>query len=209
MIYLFIIEDHPIVIDGFINWFKDPLCDIKISGITDSVNETIANLIPEKVEIIVLDLYLVDPDIDPVKNIQFLKQTFPQKKIIIYTGDRTDFWVKVAFENGVSAYLQKGKIHEHEFKEIIHRVACGEIIRPINLIEKPLTHEKIQFKTELLPSIERKIITMVSKGKTNKQIAEELKMSKTSIDKRLSRLRARFHVTNNVNLIIHLLSDPF
>jgi len=113
--------------------------------------------------------------------------------------------LEAAFENGVSAYLQKGKTHEHEFKEIIRRVAEGEIIEPGNFSINQLTPERIHFETVLLSSVEKDIISMVSEGKTNKQVAKELNMSKTAIDKRLSRLRNRFHVTNNVNLIIQLL----
>lgn len=202
MIYIFIIEDHPIVIDGLIKWFKDPHCGIKITGITDCVDETIVHKIPESVDVIILDLYLADAVIDPINNIKSLKQDFPQKKIIIYTGDRTDFWVEAAFKNGVSAYLYKGTMHEHLFKEIIHRVATGEIIKPTN----QLTSEKIHFKTTLLSSTDKNILTIVSEGKTNRQAAIELNMSKTAIDKRLSRLRKKNQVTNNVQLIVQLLN---
>ena len=132
----------------------------------------------------------------------------PNASIVIYTGERDGFCKEEAYKQGISAYLNKGITHEEDFIEVIRLVSTGEIIQNTKAVDKRHNslHERLLHQASILQENEKKIILKISEGKSSKQIAGELNYSKTAVDKILSRLRMRFGVHKNTELIMKLLN---
>ena len=206
MIRIFIIEDHPIIVDGLRQRFRSKQKEISIAGWKKNVDQFIFDIPENSFDIIILDLWL--PDSDPIENLEKINQRFPKKPIIIFTYEKSAYWIRLMLENGVKAYLFK----DTETKGLINifeRVMEGKTIIPDLILPEIPVFEKNRFLTQkfLLKPTERAIIVRLSRGETLKEIALKRKTSVSAVEKALQKVRVRFKVHNNPELIRVLIQE--
>jgi DNA-binding NarL/FixJ family response regulator len=207
MIQLFVVDDHPIIIDGIRSLTLPRINGIEIIGSSLNVHEAISNPNINNADIIILDLYI--PNSFPLDNVRSLRNKFHSKKIIIFTIETSCIWIKKMFNEGVNAYLFKD-ISESEFLLTITKVHNGEIIFPLDI---HYAHDDSFYKitkpefSGILSSIQLRIIKSLCNGLTIKQIAEIEGINSFSVDYQLKKVRKQFNVKNNVELIAELVKD--
>ena len=161
-------------------------------GSGKEVVESIRRHIPD---IILMDVRM--PDMDGVQCTKFVKEVYPEIKVIVLTTFDDDEYIFSALKYGASGYLLKG-VSLDELTSAIKTVLQGGAIFNPNVASKVtkifsemaknnIVAERIH--DEDLPNLsdtEWKIIQQVSQGLSNKEIAEILKFTEGTIRNYLS-----------------------
>lgn len=156
-------------------------------GSGKEVVESIRRHIPD---IILMDVRM--PDMDGVQCTKFVKEVYPEIKVIVLTTFDDDEYIFSALKYGASGYLLKG-VSLDELTSAIKTVLQGGAIFNPNVASKVtkifsemaknnIVAERIH--DEDLPNLsdtEWKIIQQVSQGLSNKEIAEILKFTEGTI----------------------------
>ncbi|MEI6898507.1 MAG: response regulator transcription factor [Bacteroidota bacterium] len=188
MIRLFVIEDHSLIVDGLRNRFRLSRDGIEISGSASSVAETIKLAAQIEFDIIFLDLWL--PGSEPLDNVRTLRKTFPDKPIIVLTNEASPFWKMQMMREGVRAYLVKN-VDKTTIKSTIETVSAGGTVLPETYQPDQDSADKADYSlsTYHLKPSEKEIISMLSKGMFQKEVAEKKGTTVWAIEKTLRKLR--------------------
>ena len=172
------------------------------------VVESIRRHIPD---IILMDVRM--PDMDGVQCTKFVKEVYPEIKVIVLTTFDDDEYIFSALKYGASGYLLKG-VSLDELTSAIKTVLQGGAIFNPNVASKVtkifsemaknnIVAERIH--DEDLPNLsdtEWKIIQQVSQGLSNKEIAEILKFTEGTIRNYLSVILDKLQLRDRTQLAI-------
>lgn len=164
----------------------------------------------------ILDIILMDvrmPDMDGVQCTKFVKEVYPEIKVIVLTTFDDDEYIFSALKYGASGYLLKG-VSLDELTSAIKTVLQGGAIFNPNVASKVtkifsemaknnIVAERIH--DEDLPNLsdtEWKIIQQVSQGLSNKEIAEILKFTEGTIRNYLSVILDKLQLRDRTQLAI-------
>lgn len=177
-------------------------------GSGKEVVESIRRHIPD---IILMDVRM--PDMDGVQCTKFVKEVYPEIKVIVLTTFDDDEYIFSALKYGASGYLLKG-VSLDELTSAIKTVLQGGAIFNPNVASKVtkifsemaknnIVAERIH--DEDLPNLsdtEWKIIQQVSQGLSNKEIAEILKFIEGTIRNYLSVILDKLQLRDRTQLAI-------
>lgn len=177
-------------------------------GSGKEVVESIRRHIPD---IILMDVRM--PDMDGVQCTKFVKEVYPEIKVIVLTTFDDDEYIFSALKYGASGYLLKG-VSLDELTSAIKTVLQGGVIFNPNVASKVtkifsemaknnIVAERIH--DEDLPNLsdtEWKIIQQVSQGLSNKEIAEILKFTEGTIRNYLSVILDKLQLRDRTQLAI-------
>ena len=177
-------------------------------GSGKEVVESIRRHIPD---IILMDVRM--PDMDGVQCTKFVKEVYPEIKVIVLTTFDDDEYIFSALKYGASGYLLKG-VSLDELTSAIKTVLQGGAIFNPNVASKVtkifsemaknnIVAERIH--DEDLPNLsdtEWKIIQQVSQGLSNKEIAEILKFTEGTIRNYISVILDKLQLRDRTQLAI-------
>ena len=209
MIKILIADDQELIRDSL---------RIVLSGNTDFSVNTAANGIEvvravrrDKPDVILMDIRM--PEMDGVQCTQIIKENYPEIKIIILTTFDDDEYNFSALKHGASGYLLKG-ISADRLIEAIHKVYHGNAMINEDIAGKVLkmfsqmARENAAVITvdedyirEITES-EWKVIGLVSKGLSNKEIAAELFLTEGSVRNYLSSVLKKLDLRDRTQLAI-------
>ena len=204
MIRIFVIDDHPMVIDGLKYEFRKSRDDIDITASAASIKEVLDKGRSEDFDLFILDLWL--PDFHPVENVKTLKENFPGKPILILTSEESPFWKQQMHLAGVNAYIIKNT-DKKELKKAIIKVASGETISStfsFSLDDVSANKEEVMKSFIIKPS-EKEIFHLLSSGLSQKDIAEKKHQTVSAIEKVISKVNKQFH-SDSTTQTIYLLT---
>jgi DNA-binding NarL/FixJ family response regulator len=204
MIRVFIIEDHPWIIDGLKYKFRSSRDKIEIIGNASKISEVLDNVKDEDFDLFILDLWLSESD--PIDNVKKLQGKFLHKPIVIFTYEKSPFWKQQMFDLGVKAYLNKD-IEKRELKAALHQVARGEIVfSDISFLKDEFSGKShaLQPNIILKPS-EKEIFLLLSRGVSQKAIANLQHRSQSAIEKVIRKVKVQYNV-NSTSELIHILT---
>ena len=209
MIKILIADDQELIRDSL---------RIVLSGNTDFSVNTAANGIEvvravrrDKPDVILMDIRM--PEMDGVQCTQIIKENYPEIKIIILTTFDDDEYIFSALKHGASGYLLKG-ISADRLIEAIHKVyhgnaminedIAGKVLKMFSQMAREnaavITVDENYIK-EITES-EWKVIGLVSKGLSNKEIAAELFLTEGSVRNYLSSVLKKLDLRDRTQLAI-------
>jgi len=189
-----------VILSSFRFLFRPQRDGIAITGSSEMIDEVVSRARSTEFDIFILDLHI--PNHQPIDNVKTLKKHFPDKPIIIYTGEKSSIWKSRMFHEGVSAYITKDSTRD-ELKLAILKVSRGERFN-VFIPEEPKTipvsvvNESDNLK---LSALQRNILVYLADGLTHKEISDKIGVSRSLIEKILKNLRADYKVKNNLELI--------
>jgi DNA-binding NarL/FixJ family response regulator len=200
MTRLFIIEDHPVVINGFRNMFRPSRDGIEITGSAGSVKEIPPADDPVLFDLFILDLWLGESD--PVENLKSLRERFPEKPVIVYTSEISSFWYRKMVAGGAMGYLIKTGDRK-ELKSAIETVIAGGTFCsvPFRSVQLPPVLKSPPVLPEGISENHLEILRLVSLGFSHSHIAGKTGTSRMNIARTLSRIRKILGARNNPELI--------
>ena len=183
---------------------------IELIGAVSNGQEVIRFIRGSLPDIIIMDIRM--PKMDGVTCTRIIKDQYPQVKIIILTTFDDDEYIFKALRDGASGYLLKG-ISVDELITAIHKVYKGSAMinediasKVVNLFAE-IAKSKLYIEANELGkkdfnTTETQIITLVSQGLSNKEIAGELSLSEGTVRNYLSNILEKLNLRDRTQLAI-------
>lgn len=208
---LIIVDDHQMVIDGLSALLVGEQ-EIEVIGSAQNGVELQLLLADKQPDLILLDISM--PVMNGKESARWLKEKFPDVKILILTMHQELSNIKTLLKIGVDGYLLKGS-GKDELMDAILTVAGGELYHDKRVVEILILDISISDQPnpdlfELTPR-EMQIVCWISKGSKSQEIAEKLFISpQTVLSHRkniLSKAKANLPVRNMAGLISYLSGE--
>lgn len=198
MIKLAIIDDHPIVLAGLRHLLED-YAAISIVGTFSNSNQLLDFIAHQQVAVLLLDLQL--PATDPVQFIKALKRARPSMRILVLTNMDQIFTARTMLAAGADGYVLKG-IDKYTLIEAIESVSQG--VQYIDACLRDDLRNTMLGTGDGLPLLtdrEQRILEMIAKEMTTKQIAAEIHLSSKRVESLRSDLFQKLQVKNTAGLV--------
>jgi DNA-binding NarL/FixJ family response regulator len=204
-----IVDDHKMVRDG-IRMIIENRPGLRVVGEAGTKDEALAVVQRELPDIVLLDLDLkADSGLDILPELKNL-QTPP--KVLVLTGARDPEVHQLCVRLGAKGLVQKESASETLVKAI-EKVYAGEIWFDRNMMSSLLNNVLNQknsklddpeaMKMALLTEREREVVGLVCLGLKNKQIAERLFISDTTVRHHLTSIFSKLEVSDRLELVIY------
>ena len=165
--------------------------------------------------VVLLDLGL--PDISGIEVTSRIKERHPEVEILIFTIFDEEDRVMAAISAGASGYILKG-ISAARMVEAVQEVAAGGSVIQPHLARHLLRHFRNRSGAELTPQPqaapvqpedtphnltprEQEILLTISKGFSNREVAELLHVSMATVRTHLEHIYAKLEVTNRTEAV--------
>jgi DNA-binding NarL/FixJ family response regulator len=195
MTRLFIVDDHPLVVEGLKSLLSNHE-EVNVVGTASDAFEAMEFLKNNSVDIAFLDINL--PDVSGIELCKKIKDKFPAVKCIALTTFSERSYISRMIQNGAMGYLIKSSSKE-EILDAIRQVEAGGYYMNANP-NAPSSSEK-PGALPFLTRREKEVLILIAEGLTNPQIADKLFVSVTTVNSHRKSLLMKFEVTNTANLI--------
>ena len=195
-----ICDDHILFSSGLFEILKKFGKDYNVLTFNDS-RACKAYILQNKVDVFICDLNI--DKVDGFILIQELKDALKDAKIIILTAYYEDFLIKKAQKFGIDAFLKKETSLEElidviEFKKNIPFYTNRNKIKTINEFD---SKDESMINKFRLSKQEKEIIKCIVEGKTRKEIATLLFITKNTVDTHRKNIGRKLEIKNNSSLI--------
>ena len=217
-IRVFLVDDHAIMRSG-LRLIIEKQANLKVVGEAGNRSDALAIAGQEQPDIILLDLYL--PGTSGLDLIPELFAAASDTRILILTGVADPEAHARAMHLGAMGIVLKEKAPEVLIKAI-EKVYKGEVWLDRSMIASVFgaksraslakNSDPETAKIASLTERERMVISLISEGLRNKQIAERLFISETTVSHHLTSIFGKLQVSDRLGLIIyayrHRLAKP-
>lgn len=185
---LLLIDDHFVVRSGIVASLELE-DDLKVVGQADRGEEAVALFVKTKPQVVLMDLQL--PGISGIEATAALLQEHPGARVLIFSTFARDDEIHAALRAGALGYLQKSSSRE-DLLAAIRTVAGGEQSLPAEIAQRL---KERQLEPEITPR-EREILTLITRGNANKEIAANLGISEDTVKQHVSRILVKLKVND-------------
>jgi FixJ family two-component response regulator len=181
--YIFFVDDEPKIRKVVSETLKELGLKVKSFG---SAADCLEQLNPIKCDLLIADVRM--PEMDGIELLAEIKRIAPWLPVLLITGYGDIPTAVRAIKAGAVDFIEKPLNREsflHKVKSILHK-------SPLNdpyIIRKPLTKN------------EKVILELISRGQTNKEIANLLNRSIRTIEVHRSHIMRKFGVDNFADLL--------
>ncbi|WP_443946489.1 response regulator [Pedobacter sp. AW1-32] len=193
-----IVDDHPVVIEGLQNILKNKE-RVEVIGSFISGNDFLEFLKSTPTDVVLLDISL--PDIGGIELCKEIKKRSAKTSVLALSNHNERSIIMKMIDNGASGYLLKNTAVD----ELL--ICIGEALQGNITFSEEV--KKIIFSARLeeerdtirLTKREKEILELVALGKTTQVIADELFLSKLTVETHRKHLLQKFKVKNVAELI--------
>jgi len=190
-IRVLIVDDHPVVSEGFSQLFEyvDGIDPVGTAATGPEAMDRIAMLDPD---VVLLDLHL--PGEDGVTVAQRIRTTHPKVRVVIFTGVADADDIRRIRAAGVEGVLLK-TVPVGELIRAIHEVADGKEVVDRDLAGAFATPNPDTGSVPLSDR-EREVLSLLSKGMTNKEVATALFISRATVKSHIENILRKLEVSD-------------
>jgi two-component system, NarL family, response regulator DevR len=201
-IRVFLLDDHEIVRRGLRELFEAQ-DDLEVVGEASNAEEAMLRVPPTRPDVAVLDVRL--PGSSGIEVCRDLRAAMPDLRCLMLTSFADDDALFSAILAGASGYLLK-QIRGAELVSAVRGVAAGQ-----SLIDPALTAtvmERLRGKPEdarlaKLSAQERRILSLIAEGKTNRQIGAEMFLAEKTVKNYVSNLLAKMGFSRRTEAAVY------
>lgn len=200
MIHILIVDSHPIVRTG-LELFLNSRPDFKVVGSLGSGIEIFEFVRRNKVDVIISEVDL--PELNGITALRAIKKEYKSINVLMLSHQPEEIYAISTLKAGASGYLNKTASVE-EIEAAVRKIYTGEISLS-DKMDKHFRYEDTRksrsrmFKK--LSTREVEVLKLLSIGRKNKEIAEELDINEKTVSTYKSRLFKKLNVNNIVDLI--------
>lgn len=206
-IRIMIVDDHAVVRKG-IRALLATEEDLEVIGEAIDGEQAIAQFEELNPDLLLLDLIM--PKVNGIEVIKRIKGDHPESKILVLTSFAADDQVFPAIKAGALGYLLKDTEPEDLIRSIrevyrgesslsptIARKVLNEVFQPADkkLSPDPLTKREVD------------VLQVLAKGKSNRDIAEELSISETTVRTHVSNILGKLHLASRTEAALYALKE--
>lgn len=211
MVKIFLVEDHHIVRYGIKSLLElNP--DFQIVGEADNAEDVLTELAKSKADLVITDITMEGMDgIELTKKVRKINNGLI--KVLVLSMHADELYINNCFEAGANGYLLKD-FKKNELYSAIEKIMKGEkfISRSVsqiladNFINKEYSNNSNNPKLEITKR-EKEIIELISQGLSNKEIAEKLFVSISTVDAHRYNILKKLEVKNTAEMITKAIKN--
>jgi len=191
---VFLLDDHEVVRSG-LRGLLETSGDIRVVGEAGTVAEALARIPPTKPNVAVLDVRL--PDGSGIEVCREIRSRWPEIACVMLTSYADDDALLAAIMAGAAGYLLK-RVGNTDLVDAVRRVGEGEsLLNPslaLRVLERLRTGPHEDQRLASLTPQERRILELITEGRTNRQIADTMILAEKTVKNYISNLLAKLGV---------------
>jgi DNA-binding NarL/FixJ family response regulator len=205
-IHIILADDH-LIVRGGIKAMLEKEIRFQITGQANNGSEVISLLQNgTKADIVLVDMNM--PVMGGIELTERLKNDYPAVKVIILSALDTEKYIIKAFKSGACGYLLKNIstaelifaiCHTYDYGQYICAELSSRFLKRLLTIPDPITNENVQDIEFSATDVE--ILTQLSEGFTNQEVADKLFTSKRTIENHRQQLIDKTGSRNTIALI--------
>jgi two-component system invasion response regulator UvrY len=209
MIRVLVADDHPVIHEGLKKMFEK-VHGIRVTGEASTGEEVLNEIERNDYDLVLLDISM--PDKSGLEVLKELKRKRPDLQVLILSIHGEEQYAIRALKAGAAGYLTKKSVPD-ELIKAVQKISQGGKYITSSLAEKMASYlDKMCRKLphEILSEREFQVMCLIAKGKTRKEIAEELSISVDTISTYRARILEKMKMKRTVELTnyankIHLI----
>ena len=202
MIRIYLVEDHQIVREG-IKSLLQPNASFEVLGETATAENLVLELESKSPDLVITDITL--PGMDGIALTRLLKKRQPSIRVLIVSMHADEKLITSSLEAGADGYLLKD-FRNDELLIAIDKIMLGDKflsrgaseVLTQNILQK--ASESGSAKVTISPR-EKQIIEFISLGLNNKEIAEKILLSTSTVDAHRYNILKKLEVKNTAEMI--------
>lgn len=209
-IQIAIVDDEALIVQLLADYF-DRQEDTNVLHTASGGQEFIDKLgqSEELPDLVLLDLRMAD--LDGVETGNKLKELYPDIKIIIISSYYQKSFIGYMLRNGIDAFVPKG-INPNELKEVVKTVVeKGHYFTQehIEVMRRQISGKvpKPAFDANVLSDREKEVLLAICRQQTAKEIAENLFITKRTVEGHKTNLMLKTGAKNSAGLVIYAIQN--
>ncbi|HEV8682271.1 MAG TPA: response regulator transcription factor [Actinomycetota bacterium] len=193
-------EDHPLAREGLVQLLESAE-DIVIVGEAADGEEALelADSVGGKPDIFLVDIHL--PGIDGLEVTRRLSDAHPDVRVIILTANENPAYATEAVKAGAKAYVLKSAEGE-EVLDTVRMVAHGHAVLDRSAFDALAEQGRSRSEQFGLTAREMDVLRLLGKGYRNREIAESLGLSPTTVKTHVARIFKRLEVSDRTDAVV-------
>lgn len=196
-IRIMVVEDHNVVRQGLVALMRT-VADFDVIAETDSGEQAIELFRTHRPDITLMDLRLKSGS--GVSSILAIRKISPESRIIVLTTYDGDEDIYKALQAGARGYVLKGASSE-ELIQAVLAVHAGERYIPPSIAERLAGRVGAEHLTER----ELEVLQNIVRGKSNKEIAQQMNISEATVKTHINNLLSKLMVSDRTQAAITAL----
>jgi DNA-binding NarL/FixJ family response regulator len=204
-----VVDDQRLFTKG-LSGLLEMLPGVEVVGVAYDGEEAVALCREEEPDVVLMDISM--PKMDGISATREIKDLLPQTAVVILTGHEDDEHVFEGIKAGAQGYLLKDSELE-DLSRAIHTVYAGNTIVAPDLAQKMLnTFEggRPGESARLAPPLterELEVIRALSRGMSDKQIAQSLGISEKTVRNHTSNIYRKLHIFDRTQAVIYAVRE--
>jgi len=201
-IKVLIVDDHSVVRQG-LRMFLALESDIEIVGEASNGQEALTLVAEHNPDVVVMDLLM--PVMDGVTATQHIRRNYPDTEVLALTSVLEDAQIINAIRAGAIGYLLKDTQGD-ELCRAIRAAAAGQVQLSPQVAErlmKEITTPKDPLDEVQLTERETDVLRLLAQGKANKEIAQDLYISETTVKTHVSNILMKLGVPSRTQAALY------
>lgn len=206
IIKVLIVDDHPVFCQGLkLVFSKTP--DIVIEGEATDGNEALEKIQRQHWDVVFLDISL--PNQNGLDILKQIKKESPELPVLMLSMFPEDQYSLRAIKAGAAGYLTKESPPDILI-QAVRQAAAGKKFFSMETTEKLFSNFDSNIKElphEVLTDREFQIMNLLASAKTPTEIAEELRLSVSTVFAHRSNILRKMNLSNNAQLMYYAVTQ--
>ncbi|WP_298725816.1 response regulator transcription factor [uncultured Ferrovibrio sp.] len=198
---IIIADDHPLVREALGQALRQAMNGVVIVGAANLDEARAALDEHDSVDLLILDLDM--PGMDGFVGLASVRASYPAVPVAIVSSTREPAVMRRAIEFGAAAFVPKSAALE-TIASALQSVLDGEVWLPPEMMgddESSVPDDFARRVSELTPQ-QLRVLTLLSQGKLNKQIAHELSVGEATVKAHVTAILKKLGVRSRTQAVI-------
>lgn len=204
-----VVGDYSLLLAG-VGTLLNNQADMKVLALTGERREALELAAHESPDLILLDLDLANEDVTNL--LPELREAAKNARVLVLTSVTDPEAHRRVVQLGAMGVVLKHQTPEVLFKALrkvhagevwLERTSMGNVLHEMTRKKAPDPHDPEAPKIRSLTDREHQVIALIAEGLKNKQIAERLFISETTVTHHLSSIFSKLDVSDRLELVIY------
>jgi len=196
-ITVLLVDDHALVRRGFRRILEDEKTIAVVGEAGDGIQalQLVQQLRPD---VVIMDCAM--PGADGFNATRAIASSHPRSSVVMLSMHSEESWVRKAIEAGARGYIFKNAV-ELDLVRTIRRVAAGKLV-----FDRRISDQQLSQKRSIgLTQRELEIVQLVVQGKSNKEIAQLLRVSVNTVSSHRTRIARALGLRSTAELVAYAI----